>query len=155
MKPRHHRLGPTELLARMPKALRPRMTERDRVKLGLLHVQTLDAIAKGQANSQILWDWIETTLTWVKVAELLRVGVPEMLQQFDLVIRVTERFLDTGRVLFSGPDYQLAKDGVQVMDELAKETDLANFALAGAWADRKAAALKAVSDPTFLRRAAA
>jgi len=46
-----------------------------------------------------------------------------MAQQLELVTRVVERFKSTRRVGFSGPEYQVAKDGVVVMDTLAEVTD--------------------------------
>lgn len=139
--------GKTELLARLLPGLRPQLTVSDRVALGICHIETLDAIATGEADVTLLWDWIETTLTWLKAAELVRQGVPEMLEQFDLVIRVTERHQATRRVIFTGPDYQLAKRGVDVMDQLALVTDKASFAIAGAWAAAKTRAMQGASVP--------
>jgi hypothetical protein len=147
--------GKTELLARLLPGLRPQLTTSDRVALGICHIETLDAIAKGEADVAMLWDWIETTLTWLKAAELIRQGVPEMLEQFDLVTRVAERQAATHRVLFTGLDYQLAKTGVEVMDQLALVTDKANFAIAGVWAAAKTREMQAASAPQALEGAAA
>jgi hypothetical protein len=147
--------GQTELLARLVPGLRPQLTASDRVALGICHIETLDAIATGKADVALLWDWIETTLTWLKAAELIQQGVPEMLQQLDLVTRVAERQAATQRVLFTGPDYQIAKAGVDVMDQLARVTDKANFAIAGAWAAAKTREMKAASAPRAVEAAAA
>lgn len=75
-------------------------------------------------------------LTWSKVAELLRVGEPEMRTQLELASTLVERFGRTGRVLFTGEEYQL-KDGVGVMDQLAELVDRPTAVIAAEWSERK------------------
>lgn len=62
-------------------------------------------------------------MCWLRVAELTGQGVDEMQAQYDLMMRVVERYEVTGRVLFTGPEYQLAKIGVDLMDLLAETVD--------------------------------
>ena len=54
--------------------------------------------------------------------------------QFDLAMRLVQRFRTTGGVLSTGPDYQLARVGVDLMDYLAASVDLATGKQASTWA---------------------
>lgn len=83
--------------------------------LGPTHVVDLDAIARGEADEEILWQMLGGVLPWSKVAELLDVGVPET---NELAKEVVQRYGRTGRVGYSGLDYQLANEGLDVMDAL-------------------------------------
>lgn len=109
------RLKPKQL----PKWLRPKLDDAQVRDLGMAHIQNLDAIAKGQADNDTLWQWVGGTLTWLRVAELMETGEVEMLQQVRLVTEVIDRYRRTGRIAFTGPEYQLAKTGCDVMDALA------------------------------------
>jgi hypothetical protein len=120
-----------------PRGLRPRLAADQVRDLGLAHVVNLDAIAHDQANEATLWQWIGGVLTWSRVAEQLRAGVPEMQQQVDLATRLVVRHRRTGRVGFSGEDYQLAKEGLQVMDQLAEMVDRPTAVAAAEWSERK------------------
>jgi len=65
------------------------------------------------------------------VAEQLGRGELEMKAQTDLATRLIHRWARTGAVRFDGADYQLAKWGVAIMDQLAAETDTVTAARAG------------------------
>lgn len=128
-----------------PPGLRPKL-RRDQLRdLALCHLETLDAIARGDATSATLWQVAEAALAWSRVAELMRIGEAEMTAQLNLVLSLFERYQRTGRVAFSGPEYQAAKDGVAVMDELAERTDRATALAACEWADRRVVAMMAAS----------
>lgn len=58
-----------------------------------------------------------------------------------LVASVVERYGRTGRVGFNGPEYQLAKHGVDVMDQLAELTDLYTAASAALWSEARVRAI--------------
>lgn len=90
--------------------------------LGLAHVINLDAIAKGTATVDTLWQWVGGVMTWSRAAELVGAGVPEMHEQLQIAEHVVARYKRTGRVGFAGLEYQAAKDGVAVMDQLAEMT---------------------------------
>lgn len=120
-----------------PRGLRPRLAPDQVRDLGLAHVVNLDAIARGEANEALLWQWVGGVLTWSRVAELLQAGVPEMQAQLELAHRVIERYGRTGRVGFSGPDYQAARAGVQVMDLLAELVDKPTAIAAAEWSERR------------------
>jgi hypothetical protein len=111
-----------------PPGLRP-----DQVRdLGLAHIANLDAISRGQGTEDILWQWIGGALTWAYVASTLeRRDFPRyheagesMRLQLELATSVVERYGRTGRVGFSGTEYQQAKDACEWMDALAAVVDL-------------------------------
>lgn len=124
-----------QLLDRMPRAFRPKLNADQRRDLALLHISNLDAIAMGQATEDNLWQWVGGVLTWSKCAELLELGTDEMFQQIELATRIVNRYRETGRVLFTGPDYQLAKEGVGVMDALADLADQPTASRAADWGE--------------------
>lgn len=126
-----------QLIARLHRGLRPKLDHSQLVDLGLAHTANLDAIARGEADEAMLWDVAAAVLTWSKVADLLQAGVPEMTLQLELSARLVERFGRTGRVAFDGPDYQLAKEGLQVMDQLAELVDSPTAIAAAEWSEAK------------------
>lgn len=126
-----------------PRGLRPRFTAARLRTIGLVHLANLDAIARGGADAQTLWDMAEAAFTWTRVAEVLQVGVPEIAPQLELAAKVIERYGRTQRIAFTGPEYQLAKQGVAVMDALAAEVDVATAEAAAHWSDRYLASLVA------------
>ncbi len=58
-----------------------------------------------------------------------------MVEQMGLAARLVNRYRDTGRVLFTGPDYQLAKAGVVIMDDLAEAVDQPTAIVAANWGE--------------------
>lgn len=120
-----------------PRGLRPKLS-RDQVRdLGICHLENLDAIARGQATVDTLWQYVGAMFTWSKVAQLTQTGEPEMRTQLELASALVERYGRTGRVLFTGQEYQLAKDGVDVMDQLAELVDRPTAVIAAEWSERK------------------
>lgn len=140
MKKRCHR-RPTFALP--PPGLRPKLRQQDLTKIGLMHVETLDAIARGEATQEQLLDWCENVFTWSFVAQLLGKGELEMTGQTELATRLIDRWARTGAVRFSGQDYQMAKWGVAIMDQLAAETDTATAMRAAIWSTECLGRLKA------------
>ncbi|QOR55210.1 MAG: hypothetical protein SHS37scaffold296_27 [Burkholderiales phage 68_11] len=128
-------LTQAQLLARMPRAFRPKLDAAQRRDLALCHISNLDEIARGVATEQVLWDWVGAVLTWSKAAELLERGTDEMHQQIELATRLMNRYRQTGRILFTGEDYQLAKAGVTIMDALAETADRPTAVAAADWGE--------------------
>lgn len=124
-----------ELLDRLPRGLRPMLSKTQQNQLALYHNVNLDAIAMGQADASMLWDYLGGVLMWHKAAELIGAGVAEMAPQLGVATRLVERYSRTGLVRFDGPDYQLARMGVLVMDELARLVDRANAGAAAEWSE--------------------
>ena len=131
----HRRPTAAQLLARMPRAFRPKLKPDQVRDLGLCHVQNLDAIATGAAEPSMIWDYAGGVLTWWRVSRLLQLGMPEMDLQLEVATRLVERFGRTGRVLFVGVDLQAARTGVMVMDMLAEIVDRATAIAAADWSE--------------------
>lgn len=116
----------------------PRGLDAEQIKLvSLYHHVNVDAIASGTAEPQMLWDYVGGVLTWWKVSRLMGLGEPEMDVQLDVATRLADRFGKHRRLLFTGPDLQLARDGVVVMDLLAQQVDLATAAAAAVWSTQE------------------
>ncbi len=99
-----------QLLSRMPhRIFTPKLARTTLTMVQLCHMQNLDAIWSGQATLTLMWEWAEGVLTWSYVAEKMGQLQDEMNEQLEVVARTVERFHRTGRVGFSGPDYQTAK----------------------------------------------
>lgn len=124
-------------LAMPPKGLRPKLQPERIRTIHLYHANNLDAIAKGYATEDTLHDFVEASMTWARVAELLGKGEPEMEPQLTLTAAVLKRYHATGRILFTGPEYQAAKDGLAVMDALAEEVDQFTAHQAAVWSTLK------------------
>jgi len=125
-----------------PPGLRPKL-RRDQLRdLALCHLEALDSIARGDAKSSTLWDFAGAALTWSKAAELMRIGEAEMTAQLELALSLIERYRRTGRVLFTGSEYQDAKAGVAVMDELAEIVDRPRAVIAAEWSERRLQAIE-------------
>jgi hypothetical protein len=120
----------------------PKLTHSQVRDLGLTHAVNLDAIARGTADEATMRQFIGGVLTWARVASLLQVGVQEMDTQVAVAHRLLSRHQHTGKVGFSGPDYQAARTGLQVMDELITIVDLPTAMLASEWAERMTNELK-------------
>lgn len=134
------------LLSRMPRAFRPRMRADQLRALGLAHIENLDAIATGQADAPMVWDYTSSVLCWWKVAQLLGTGLPEMNEQLEVATRLVERFFKTRRVLFDGTDLQIARRGVMVMDQLAEIVDQPTAIVAAEWSEREINRMHAAAD---------
>lgn len=148
---RRRRFQPTkaELLDHMRATQALRSTkplQADQVRdLSMCHHVNLDAICSGQAEQSMLWHFISGVLCWWKVAQLLQAGVPEMDAQLEVAARLCERWSRTGRVLFDGPDMQLARDGVAYMDQLAELVDTSTAWQAAAWSQREVARMESAA----------
>ena len=131
-----------------PPGLRRMLDAGQRIELGLVHWQNLDAIATGQANVQTLAHWVEGVHTWSRVADLLAnrnpdhaPAVSEMRAQLELATRLVERYGASGRIGLTGPQYQLAKRGAAVMDALAHTVDQPTASAAADWSEQQMARL--------------
>lgn len=125
------RLTRQQMLARLHAGLRPKLTKDQVRDLGLAHITNLDAIARGEGTEDVLWQWIGGAWTWSYVASSLERRDPArfkeaaeaMRLQLQVIEDVVKRFGRTGRVGFSGPEYQTAKDACEWMDALAEVVD--------------------------------
>ena len=135
------------VVALPPRGLRPKLKPDQLRDLGLAHNENLSAIADGSAEPSMIWDYVGGVLTWWRVSQLLQIGEPEMCLQLEVATRLVERFGRTRRVRFDGPDLQLARTGVIVMDQLAEIVDRPTAVVAADWSEaevnRMAAAVTA------------
>lgn len=134
------------LPAKLPPALRcfaPRLDAGQLRDLGLVHLQELDAIVHGQASVDMLWSWAGGVLTWSRVAELTERNADDMAQQLALCLAVLERHRRTGSIGLTGPEYQLAKSGVMLMDALAEFVDRPTAVEAADWSEARINAMRA------------
>lgn len=145
---RHH------VMALPPRGLRPKLRHQDLVQVAMCAVQNVDAIATGQADEALMWDFFEGVLTWWKAAELLGLGEQEMQGQLQVATRPLERWASTGAVRFDGKDYQMAKIGLDIMDQLAAEVDAATATSAAIWCTLELGRLRAAARAQQQRRAA-
>lgn len=144
--PRHQ---PTkaELAERLVAAHRQRANAAELRGMEMIHLQNLDAIATGQAEVQCLWDWAAGVLMYSHVADAMQAGQAEMQSQLELATRLAQRWARTGRVLFTGPDYQAARDGVAVMTQLAALADFRTLHRAATWGLQAVALLSGAHQP--------
>lgn len=139
---KRRRLTHAEMLDRMPRAFRPKLAPDQVRDLAVVHLENLDAIANGEGSPELMWQVAGGIFTWHRVAEKLQAGVPEMTALLELVERLIERFKRTGRVGFSGTEYQLARHGVDYMDQLAEIVDRRTAIEAAEYSERLLAELQ-------------
>lgn len=128
-----------------PRGLRPKLAPDQVRDLGLAHWVNVDAIASGTADADTLWQWLGGALTWWRVAKLLSshdaVRYAEALSAMDAQCLVGEsvvnRWKRTGRVGFSGFEYQVAKGAAQWMDALAEAVDRHTAIAAAEWSEAR------------------
>lgn len=120
-----------------PRGLRPKLHSTQLRDLALAHLVNLDAIARGEADQSLLWQVVGGVLTWSRAAELMQHRVDDMRQQLELVTGLVQRYGRTGRIVFTGPEYQLAKAGVELMDDLAARIDRPTAVAAAEWGEAR------------------
>lgn len=103
--------------------------------LEMVHIVNLDALASGRAGADVMWQTMGGVLTWLRVAEKLGQGVEEMQAQHALMTDVVARWVRTGQVGFANGEYETAREGVLVMDQLAKLVDRATAVAATNWSE--------------------
>ncbi len=160
MKRPRHQPSKTELIARLHRGLRPKLTPDQLSGLSLAHHINVDAIRDGSADEDTLWQYAGGAFTFSCIAQLLETGMPEMAEHLASVTHLIERYGKTGRIAFTGTELQIARTGLQVMDALAEIVDRPTAVLAADWSERQinqlAAAHRAAHPtPASLPKAAA
>jgi hypothetical protein len=125
----------------LPKGLRPKLARDQIMDLAHVHIGNLDDMVKGRGTVDLLWQVTGGVLTWSRVAERMGQHVDDMRDQCELMNSVLQRWLATGRVVLTGPEYQRAKRGVEVMDQLALDVDRATAVEAAEWSEARVNAL--------------
>lgn len=139
---RNHARRPVEPVP--PKGLRPPLYAHTRRALATAHHQTLDDITRGGGTEEALWAFVGSVLTFQRLAEMLEAGVPEMEAQHTLAMALAARHASTGRVVFTGPEYTLARQGVMQMELLAEIADHHTALRAANWAEDRTNQLRAL-----------
>lgn len=145
MKRRRPQPTKAELLAKLPRAFRARLTRSQIVELGLCHHETHDAIVRGEAQPDTMWSYVGSVLTWWRVSRELQAGVPELDMLLQVATRLVERYGRHGAVRFDGRDMQLASAGLDYMDQLAELVDWPTALAASTWAEHEVNRLAAGS----------
>lgn len=131
------------LIAKLPRAFRPRLDSAQVRDLALVHIVNLDTILSGEGDLTLLMHWVEAVFLWSKVAEILDIGVPEMTDQLHLAYSLIHRYDQTGKVEFAPAEAQAARDAVDIMDQLARLTDQRTASEAADWSEAKLGSIRA------------
>lgn len=105
------------------------------VDLEICHLQTIDGITSADAGREHLIAYVGSVLTFGRMAELSGLGQEHMLPLHELAARLIERYTTTGRVRFTGPELQMAREGSALMAELARAVDYEHAAAAADWSE--------------------
>lgn len=110
----------------LPRFFRPKLGAADQVRAGIIHWDLITRFVDGSATHDILWDWIETGLTYCQMMQLLTIdglgfepdAVEAMNAQIESYASVIARYRATGRVGFSAAELASARSAALVMDAL-------------------------------------
>lgn len=127
-----------------PRGLRAKLNTHQIRMLGIAHWSNLDAIARGTADEATLWHWAGGAYTWSRCADLLQHEEAKAAMQDQLLVcaAVIERYGRSGRIGFSGPEYQRAKAACEWMDAISQHVDGHTALQAAEWSERHINGLK-------------
>ncbi len=129
-----------------PRPITPeRLTASTLLSLEIVNQDTFNQLAFGKPTAQTVWDWVGNVLLWSRAADLLELGQDEMCAQLQGCVLVIDRLLRTGRAGFDGPGLRLARHGVDVMNELARQVDAGTAHEAAVWAEKQLARIRVES----------
>lgn len=112
--------------APLPKFWRPKLQAPTRDLCRTIHWDLIDRFTTGTADREVLWDWMETGLTYHQFMRYLEMdGTPFTLEAMEAVTEqlaiyesVVARFARTGRVGFSAQELLVARAAAMVFDSL-------------------------------------
>lgn len=110
----------------IPKFWRRKLTDSQVLTARIVHNDLLAKLTTGQADSQDLWDWMETGFTYAQMMKLLMTdgieftdeAMETLMAQLLTYEPICERLRRTGKVGLSGPEIKIAQEAAAVMDEL-------------------------------------
>ncbi|MCY1167803.1 hypothetical protein D9M73_77760 [compost metagenome] len=135
----------------IPKFWQPKVPPDRQLVAKVCHWDNITAFVNGTADVEIMWDWIESGLTYSEMARLLIADGKELTdeavaaikEQLEIYGSVTKRYQATGRVAFTGTELNVARAAAHVMDQLI-ENDRHGIAWASReWSNAQMAKLKA------------
>lgn len=134
----------------LPRFFRPKLKPADQLRAGIIHWDLVTRLVDGSANGDILWDWIETGLTYCQMMQLLtadgiafeNAAIEALNAQIESYEGVIARYRATRRAGFSGTELATARAAALVMDELLTLDRNGIADQAGRWAVAQMAALR-------------
>ena len=134
----------------LPRFFRPKLGPADQLRAGIIHWDLVSRFVDGSANPAILWDWIETGLTYCQMMQLLTAdglafeseAIEAMNAQIESYESVIARYRTTGRVGFAASELATARAAGMVMDALLLLDRNGIADQAGRWAVEQMRALR-------------
>lgn len=110
----------------LPKFWQPKVAPSVTTVVQIYHWDYIDKFARGTADATLMWEWIEAGLTYSEMMRLLMADGIEfteaaksaIVNQLGIQPNVRARFIQTGRVGFSGSELAIARVAASVMDQL-------------------------------------
>jgi hypothetical protein len=103
--------------------------------LSIAHHTHVDLVASGKGTPDLLWEMACAALGWSCMAQALGMGEAEMATDMGVVEALLDRYSRTGRVVYTGTELQLARQGLDVVDQLARQVDRYTALAAITWAE--------------------
>lgn len=120
-----------------PKGLRIMLKPSTVRELLIAHHNHFDDVIHGRATIDTVWQMAGAALGWSKIAESLGMGEPEMARELTMINSMIGRWERTGKVGFSGPELQTARDSFDVLEQLAQAVDWITACAAVDWAEAR------------------
>lgn len=135
----------------LPRFWRAKLKPADQLRAGIIHWDLVTRFVDGSATPQILWDWIETGLTYCQMMQLLAIdglefqspAIAAMNAQIESYDSVIARYRTTQRVGFNAAELATARAAAEVMDGLLALDRNGIADQAGRWAVEQMQALRA------------
>ena len=110
----------------IPKFFQPKVSADVALKCRIIHWDNLTRFVNGSADAELLWDWIECSLTYDKmmalfIADGIQItpdAIEAIADQSHQWPGVAGRYQATGRIGFTGPELAIARAAAHVMDAL-------------------------------------
>lgn len=134
----------------LPRFFRPKIKPADQVRASIIHWDLITRFVDGSATHEILWDWIETGLTYCQMMQLLQAdgvafeneAIEAINAQIESYEGVIARYRATHRVGFSAAELATARAAAVVMDGLLTLDRNGIADQAGRWAVAQMDALR-------------
>lgn len=135
----------------LPRFFRPKISPANQLRVGIIQWDLITRFVNGSATHEILWDWIETGLTYCKLMQLLTADglafEPEAVEAINAQIEsydgIIARYRATRQIGFSASELATARAAACVMDVLLTLDRNGIADQAGRWAVEQMQALRA------------
>ena len=135
----------------LPRFWRAKLKPADQLSAGIIHWDLVTRFVDGSATPEILWDWIETGLTYCQMMQLLAAdglefenpAVMALNAQIESYVGVITRYRTTQRVGFNAAELATARAAAEIMDGLLALDRNGIADQAGRWAVEQVRALRA------------